>query len=213
MPVSAPATDTADWRALTRGDRGALERLYRAHAPALLRYGSRLADAAAVEDAVHELFVRLWSRHASLNPEVQPRPYLLISLRNDLLRVVKRAARHTELDPAREDSGEDSAEAQIVLAEAQTAQSASLQRALATLSPRERELVELRFGQSLEYEAIVEVTGISYQSARNTLARAIGKLRGRLTLAALALAFALSSASALGTNAAAVAHLLDCLPL
>ena len=208
MPPAALATDTADWRALARDDRGALERLYRAHAPALLRYGGRLADDAAVEDAVHELFVRLWARRATLNPDVRPRPYLLIALRNDLLRDVRRAARVTVLDPAREDGGEASAEEGIVSAEAQTAQSAKLRRALATLSPRERELVELRFGQALDYGDIVEATGISYQSARNTLARAIGKLRGRLAAAALALATAL-----MGTNAATAAHLLDRLPL
>ena len=203
--MPAPPTELDDWRALTRGERPALERLYRAHAPALLQYGSRFAGADAVEDAVHDLFVRLWQRHATLTPDVQPRPYLLIALRNDLLRAGKRAARLTDFDAASADAGEASAEEALVLAEAKTERAQSLNAALATLSPRERELVELRFGQSLDYEAIVEVTGISYQSARNTLARAIGKLRTRVALPTIALL--------LGTNLPSVAHLLDRLPL
>ena len=194
------AADAADWAALRRGEHAALERLYRAHAPALLAYGRRFADEAAVEDGLHELFVRLWDRRAALNPDVQPRPYLLIALRNDLLRAVKRARRTDTTDDLPLSDAAPSAEAELVSAEEGRQRSSSLRDALATLSPRERELVTLRFEQSLDYDAIVEVTGISYQSARNTLARAIGKLRQRVELAIFL--------AALGTAGALATHLL-----
>ena len=192
-------TDAADWAALRRGEREALGRLYRTHAPALLVYGRRFADETAVEDGVHGLFVRLWERRASLTADVRPRPYLLIALRNDLLREVRRARRTEPPDGHPLADASPSAEDDLAAAEAAAERANGLRAALATLSPRERELVTLRFEQALDYEAIVEVTGISYQSARNTLARAIGKLRRRVASPGVL--------AALGTGAASLALL------
>ena len=194
-----PSTHPTDWHALIAGEHAALERLYRAHAPALLRYGRRYAEAPAVEDALHELFVRLWTRHAALNPEARPRPYLLIALRNDLLRHTKRSATVQPLGDQHRGTT-PSIEQHLVAREEQTARSRALRTAIDGLSPRERELVQLRFEQALDYDDIVALTGITYQSARNTLARAIGKLRQRVDLAAVLLA--------LGTGARALTYLL-----
>lgn len=169
------------WQSLIAGQHAALEALYRAHGPALLRYGKQFAEASTVQDAVHDLFVRLWEKHETLNPAANPRPYLLIALRNDLLRTNKKATKTGELTEAPEDVT-PSIESELVDAEQKIAKNATLAAAVGQLSARERELIELRFTQNLDYEDIVEVTGISYQSARNTLARAIGKLRKSLGL-------------------------------
>jgi len=165
-----------NWQSLIEGQHSALKALYQEHGAALLRYGKQFAVQEVVQDAVHDLFVRLWEKHATLNPAANPRPYLLISLRNDLLRANKRAAKTGELSEAPEDEA-PSIESELIDAENETLKSTTLAHAVGQLSERERELIELRFTQNLDYEDIVEVTGISYQSARNTLARAIGKLR------------------------------------
>ncbi|MFK8057125.1 MAG: RNA polymerase sigma factor [Saprospiraceae bacterium] len=167
------------WQSLITGEHGALELLYRQHGGALLRYGKQFAEMEVVKDAVHDLFVRLWDKHETLNPAANPRPYLLIALRNDLLRANKKASKTGELSEAPEDET-PSIESELVDAEKTVAKNATLASAVGQLSERERELIELRFTQNLDYEDIVEVTGISYQSARNTLARAIGKLRKSL---------------------------------
>lgn len=182
----ATAPDT-DWQALRHGEHAALERLYRAHGPTLLRYGRQFATPAAVQDAVQDLFVKLWERRESLTPDVQPRPYLLISLRNALLRVVDRAARVTELAAAPEDAA-PTAEDELVDGELALESSANLSEAIAALAPRERELILLRFQQGVDYDEIVEITGLSYGSARNTVARAIAKLRRHLGMTIFMLA-------------------------
>ena len=178
--IDSPLPDP-DWRDLRAGRHAALERLYRAHAPTLLRYGRQFARPEAVQDAVHDLFTRIWERRTTLSPDAQPRPYLLFSLRNALIRSGKRAERVTELTErahARDDAPD--AETRIVAEEHAEARQRTLRTALDALSPRERELVELRFHQGLDYDEACEVMGISYQSARNTLVRAFGKLRGRM---------------------------------
>lgn len=175
--ASAPDTD---WQALRAGDHAALERLYREHGPALLRYGRQFATPAAVQDAVQDLFVKLWERHESLTPDVQPRPYLLISLRNALLRVVDRSARVTELAAAPE-AVEPTAEDDLIGQEQALETSANLSEAIAALAPREREVILLRFQQGVDYDEISEITGLSYGGARNTVARAVAKLRRHLS--------------------------------
>lgn len=191
-----PPTPDPDWQALCAGDAAALRRVYEAHAVSLLRYGRRFGEAAAVEDALHDLFVRLWERHARLDPHAKPLPYLLVSLRNALLRDGERASRHTDLRDAPADEGAASAEDLLVGAEADAARTDSLRQAIARLAPREREIVQLRFGEGVDYDGITEVMGISYGSARNTLARALGKLRSHL---AVAVALAVVTNAALGS--------------
>lgn len=190
------------WQSLIKGEASALEALYRQHGEALIRYGKQFAEMDTVKDAVHDLFVRLWEKHSTLNPAANPRPYLLIALRNDLLRANKKASKTSELSEAPEDEA-PSIESEWVDAELTVAKSATLAAAVGQLSERERELIELRFTQNLDYEDIVEVTGISYQSARNTLARAIGKLRKSLGLSFLL--------SALGTKLLMDTYLLETL--
>ncbi len=170
-----------DWQDLIAGKRQALERLYRTHIDALLSYGQQFADEGSVEDQIHDLFVQLWDKHALLTPDVKPRPYLLISLRNALLRQHKRSTRQSTLDQlSAPTSPTSSVEQQLVAAETSTARSHSLAAAVDELSAREREVINLRFVQNLDYDAIVEISGMNYQVARNTLSRAIKKLRVQL---------------------------------
>ncbi len=178
-----PAPD-ADWQALTTGDARALQRVYEAHAVPLLRYGRQFASPASVEDAVHDLFVRLWERHATLDPAANVRPYLFVAVRNALLRATTRDARTTDLDETRDSPGDDSPNTEdlIVIAEAHLDQTTVLARAITQLAPREREIIRLRFEEGLEYEEITEIMGLSYGAARNTTARAIAKLRTYLAM-------------------------------
>ncbi len=193
------SSDAHLWQGLIAGDHGSLAGLYRAHAPDLLRYGKRLADEASVADALHTLFVRLWERHDRLPADAVPRAYLLIALRNELLKGLRADQRIDDWDDAH--AGQEvSIEESIVAAEGDLDQDARMQAAMATLSARERELVELRFLQELDYTRIAEVTGISYQSARNVLARALAKLRERLSTIIFL---------SLGTKAASATLLLE----
>lgn len=175
------APPDTDWQLLREGDHAALERLYRAHGPALLRYGRQFATPAAVQDAVQDLFVGLWERRERLTPDVNPRPYLLVALRHALYRITAKASRTTELADAPEDASA-TVEDDLVDAERSLESSASLAEAIAALAPRERELVMLRYQQGVDYDEIVEITGISYGTARNTLTRAIAKLRRHLAV-------------------------------
>ncbi len=56
----------------------------------------------------------------------------------------------------------------------------SLRSALAQLSPRQRDIIGLRFASELTNRAIAEVTGLSESNVAVILFRALGKLRQRM---------------------------------
>ena len=150
-----------------RGDRRALERIYRELSPVILRFLARLGVRALDLDAAHqEAFVRVFgeqarSRYDGLKPF---RPYALGIARFaaiDLLRAQgKVMANVVELDESLSD-GETPEEA-AATAEVQE----QVRRFLDTLPPVDRAFAAARFMEGLSQEKAGEQCGLSRQEAR-----------------------------------------------
>ena len=65
----------------------------------------------------------------------------------------------------------------IISQEITEEKAAKLKKAFEALSSRQREIIYLKFYQGLDYEQIAEITGINYQSLRNTISIGIKKMR------------------------------------
>ena len=75
------------WRNLKRGDKRALESIYREHASALLKYGRKfVADGQLVEDCLQDLFIDIWQKRQNLSDTDSIKKYLLVSLRRLIIR-------------------------------------------------------------------------------------------------------------------------------
>ena len=72
---------------------------------------------------------------------------------------------------------EQSIEEVIISREQQTINHEALTQAVGMLSVREREVLYLKFYEGMSYSEIEQVLGISYQTARNYIHRAISRLR------------------------------------
>mgnify|MGYP002778359523 FL=1 len=182
MPAAPLPTDEAHlWSRLKTGDQAALGELYDRHARTLHRYGRRIVyDDPTIWDAVHDVFVDVWKYRQTLTVEGDGRFYLFRALRNRLVRQVTEAARWADepLDPPdalrlEADWGEEPADAET---------SRNLQRALQELSPRQREIIQLRFFDDRSYDEIAGMLGINKQSVHNLVFRALESLRSRLLL-------------------------------
>jgi len=77
----------------------------------------------------------------------------------------------------------------IIAQEMTEEQSQRLKRAFEKLTPKQKEILYLRFYQGLDYEQIADVLGMKYQSLRNAVSRAIKNLRGDMILIILALSY------------------------
>lgn len=153
----------------------AFDRLYRTSRDDVYAYAaSLLRDSGAAEEVTATAFERAYRKRSRFDPSRgEARAWLFGIARNAALDELRRRGRRAELaaDPADLDAAavEESAER----AERRIAISA----ALASLEPRERELIALKFFAGLSNKEIAAVVGVSESNAGTKLHRAVTKLR------------------------------------
>jgi RNA polymerase sigma-70 factor (ECF subfamily) len=179
-------TDKILWDAMRAGDKSALETIYKSHVDSLYRYGIKIAqDPGLTEDAIQDLFIKLWNRRESIGPTDNIKNYLFTSLRRTIYR--SRKSRSVSTDP-QELKAQETAETfeDFMISEEISAENAQkLKNALMEISGRQREVIYLRYYQNMDYDEICEVMGITYQGARNMLFKAVKNLKKHLLLSFL----------------------------
>jgi RNA polymerase sigma-70 factor (ECF subfamily) len=151
------------------------EALYRTSADAVYAYtASLLRDRSAAEEVTAAAFERAFRKQRSFDPRRgTQRAWLFGIARNAALDELRRRKRSAALtaDPADVDAApaEDAADAAL--------RRAALRTAVATLPPRERELIALKFHAGLDNAELAAVLGVSVSNAGTLLHRAVQKLR------------------------------------
>lgn len=164
---------------IAAGDAQAFREFFNREAAGLIRYATGILGCRDdARDAAQETFFRLWENRAHLDPTTDPARLLYTIIRNlarDRLRhraVERRPHPHLEMPhvvqagPLLADEGEEADELQVLL-----------HRALETLSPRQREIVLLRWKRHLTYEQIGVELGIAPGTASAHMQRAMGQLK------------------------------------
>jgi RNA polymerase sigma-70 factor, ECF subfamily len=156
----------------------AFDRLYRTSRDDLYAYvASLLHDSPAAEEVTATAFERAYRKRSRFDPSRgEPRAWLFGIARNAALDELRRRGRQAELtaepadlDAPAVDSGAERSEQRL-----------ALRAALATLAPRERELIALKFFAGLGNAEIAQVVGISESNSGTRLHRAVTKLREAL---------------------------------
>jgi RNA polymerase sigma-70 factor (ECF subfamily) len=144
--------------------------LYDRHGPALVAYAcSFLMDAAAAEDAVHQVFLRLLSAEIEM-PDV-PVAYVYRAVRNAALNVRRSRQRDAPLDSnssifQRRDGNREAALA--------------LQRALAELPDEQREVVVMRVWSGMTLDEVAAASAAPLSTVASRYRYALEKLRKKL---------------------------------
>ena len=132
-----------------------------------------LEDSAEAEDAVQELFLRLWRGKDALDGIRSPKGYAIRVLRNLCLDRVRQSRKMLPADdlpesalPARQDEAVDEKE-----------RLAKVLAAIKSLPERQREVLTLRTLDGLSYEEITRETGINNLTLRVLLSQARHKLK------------------------------------
>lgn len=175
-----PPPDSEVWAAFRQGDERAYAAIYEQHAAALYEYGVRLVqDEFLVRDALHDLFVKLWTKRAKLGSIDNIRYYLLTGLRNALLDKKRRDQRyqHVSLDDDAPFQLSFSPEAEALQQQELREQSAQLLAAMEKLSPRQKQVIYLRYYEELEYAQIAELLAINIKGVYKLTARALDALK------------------------------------
>jgi RNA polymerase sigma-70 factor (ECF subfamily) len=151
-----------------------LEALYRASRDDVYAYVATLVrDPASAEDVTATAFERAFRRRRSFNPRRgSPRAWLFGIARNAALDELRRRGRQTTLAVDPEDPGAVAPDdAERIL------RRTTVRAALAALTPREREIVALKFHAGLSQTELAAVLGVSPSNAGTLLHRTMEKLR------------------------------------
>ena len=133
---------------------------------------SLLDSQAEAEDAVQDLFIKIWSRIDSLERVSYPQAWCLTLMRNHCI------------DRLRAKAGQQTVPVEENLpAEEELERSARMKRAweaVLALPPKSRELLRLRLVEDLSYEEISRQTGLSQNALRVAFHRLKNHLKKKI---------------------------------
>ena len=195
--------DGALWQSLKNGDHDSFQAIYFSHFDSLYSYGLRMTgDRDLVKDCIHDLFVKIWTNKSGLADVTAIRSYLLVSLRTTLFNRLQQLKRVTVSEINEHNPFElvFSAESDFIRKEESLLQSQKLLDALNQLSPRQKEVIYLRYYEELGYEEIAGIMNITVKASYKLTARGLETLRRILHLSPFLLLMLMGYAKA-GNNA------------
>jgi len=173
--------DRTYWEQMRLGDKQALFELYNSMYFHLIRFGLKInADDELVKDCVNQVFLNLWDKRARLVPVDNVKSYLMTSLKRcmlDQLAYLDKMSVAVTNMTAGAVQNELSYEEIIIQLQDNDEMRNKLRLAIAKLTPRQMELIQLRFFEGLSYEQIAEKTSQTVKTAYNTIYDAIKTLR------------------------------------
>lgn len=167
------------WECYRQGDEMAFSELFRRYYKKLAYYGLKFThDVQEIEDVIQELMMRLWSKRDAVNATESVKFYLLKAFRHQLFRKLQRPASQTEITEDLFNTFEEmSSEQEFIKNESETLLQQRIQHVLGHLTPRQREIIYLRFYQNLTPPEIGALLSINAQSVSNIIQRSFIKIR------------------------------------
>ncbi len=153
------------------------DRLYDAHAEAVLRFLIyRTGDTTLAEDLTADTFERVLRARRRFDPRKGSEKTWIYSIALNVLRDHHRRREAEDRALTRSGPVEETAPPETERVD----QRVALSRALACLTPDEREAVSLRYGADLTIAQIADVTGTKPATIEKRVFRALAKLRTEL---------------------------------
>ncbi|SKC50519.1 RNA polymerase sigma factor [Ohtaekwangia koreensis] len=176
------------WNTFKKGDWEAYTSLYHLYYRLLNNYGYKFTrDVNLIEDAIHDLFVRLWTNRNNLGEPLSVKNYLYKSLRNILFRKLRTQSRFFTIQEDEESIPfEVSYDNQLILNEEEQMLQDTIKKVLHKLPARQQEIIYLRFYDGLSYEEIADIMAIHVNSAYKLLYKALESVQQSLSLLSIA---------------------------
>ena len=173
--------DSELWEEMQKGDRMSFSLLYDRHVDFLHNYSKqyKLPDA-HIQDCIQELFIDVWNKRKGLAKVQIPKIYLLTSLKRRLLKQKKKNEKSESIEDKEIFEIELSHESKLIFAETNESQIAQLNKAIESLSPREREALFLVYFENLPYEQAAIVMDVKVKTMYNFVHMAVNNLRKKL---------------------------------
>lgn len=173
------------WDAYRKGDESSFRQIYDHYYDALLNYGLKFTDNIEIaEDSIQDLFIKLWTNRKKINTTGSVKNYLYKSFRRVIISKLQKANLTVPLSVEDDQIAFDfelSHDHVLMEKEHLKEMQAELQKALLTMTSRQREIIFLRFYEDLSYDQIAELLDITTKGAYKLVYRALDKLRENMT--------------------------------
>lgn len=171
------------WKRFIEGDDKAFFSIYDQYFDVLYSYGIHFSkDKDLIKDCIHDLFLDLYKYRERLSETDNIHFYLFRSLRRLLYK--EQSKRISVLSDNKilleNDIPVMAFEDTIIESETKNGNHRILAEAMTELSERQREGLSLKFEQNFSYKEIADILGISVESARTCIYRALKDLRKAL---------------------------------
>ncbi|WP_221409477.1 RNA polymerase sigma factor [Marinoscillum furvescens] len=176
-------TEAQLWMAFQAGDRAAFEQIYSTTIGFLTNYAMRVvSDKQLVQDAIQDIFVELWNKRENLGKVNSIRFYLMKAVRRDLIRKKIKQDKNTPMDLFRRSVTEfqPSYEMMKVKDEESSEKILKMKAMIEQLTPRQKEVLYLKYFSNLTNNEIAEILEINVQSVYNNIYRALEVLRDKM---------------------------------
>lgn len=163
------------------GNEDLLAFMYRTYADNLYAYGLSLhSDVGIIEDAIHDVFIDIYTNEKRLTGISNLKQYLITAFRHRLLFLLKGNKRYVEiLNDVTDLFAEKNSQELWIEQEEENDKKRLIKRLLSGLTRHQWEAIHLRFIEELSYDEISEIMQINYQSVKMLIHRAVSKLRNK----------------------------------
>lgn len=167
------------WEKFISGDETVFSQLYKLCYRDLYAYGLSLGmDQELVKDTIQDIFFKLYTKKIHLKNNISLKPFLFRSMKNAFINHLIKDGREIPLVDGEYDfSFSYTIEDSIISDESQRILINRVKLIMSSLSPRQTEVIYLRFLHEMDFVEIAEVLGMGVQAARNLLFRALKKMR------------------------------------
>jgi RNA polymerase sigma factor (sigma-70 family) len=172
------------WKSFIEGNDDSFYKLYDQYADVLYHYGLHLSrDKELIKDSIHDLFLDLYKYRNKLSNTDNIRFYLVRSLRRKIHQAqIKTIPLIYDSNIQSSNDNQELAYEDIVIArETEEETTRLLTNAMKTLTAHQLEGLTLKFEHNLTYSEIAELLGMSIESARTSIYRALKILRSSIT--------------------------------
>ncbi|MEJ7828250.1 MAG: sigma-70 family RNA polymerase sigma factor [Segetibacter sp.] len=173
--------DTELVAGIASGNYNSFTQLYEKYIKSLTHYGLNFTDDInTIRDSLHDIFVSLWSRKEELQIQSSIKSYLIKSVRSSIIQKVKRNKKVSSITAENEEyhfTLSISPEEIFIVNEDNRKVFESVQKLLSTLTPKQKEVIYLRYYHDLSFDEIAEQLDLSVKACYKLMNRAMVELR------------------------------------
>jgi RNA polymerase sigma factor (sigma-70 family) len=184
------------WNRFRNGDEQALFVIYKTYYNYLYKCGLKLSgDATLTADLINQVFLGIWERKGGVGEVEHIKAYLVTALKRMIYKEWEARDKHRTMLQSPDfvvEEFQQSIEEHLVQLQLKEDNRLRLLAAIKKLSPRQQELISMRFYQELSYEEMADKTGLSSRTIYNAVYEALKKLKTGLLQKVMLLFFILS---------------------